>query len=449
MITREEIHELAEFEDPSACALSFYFQPATPRNKAHKEEAILTKDLAREAMRQLETRTKSSSAGNSNNKSNNKDKFESARADLDRIVRLSQDLRGNGTHGHGARAKAVFACSARGFWHEYDLPAQLSGTQLLVNRHFHLKPLAQLLGAFSSLGIVLVDRHRARLFDLRLGELTERMDFFHALTRRGRGDGFGGYDAGHVERRVADEALHHFKFIAEFVKDALGRSNKDRSSKGKGDKDKGMFENWILGCQDTHWSQFEPQLHPYAKQKLLGRFTAEVAHVSNEEIRSHAEKIFADAQERRCEEVFRETLNQAHHNARGVTGLRRVLNALELGEVQTLLVGQNYHSQAVECSGCGHLDAHLVNFCPVCGRQTREVVDVGEAILPWIIRHNIELFYVKDDPEFDKVGNIAALLRFRSEHSISNLRSIADVPPKPSVSRRARLVGRYRGLASG
>jgi peptide chain release factor subunit 1 len=430
MITQEQIHELAEFEDPSGCALSFYFQPTPPRNKAHKEEAILAKDLAREAIRQLETRT--NSAGNSNRKNSSKDKPESARADLDRIVRLSQDLRGNGMRGNGARAKAVFACSARGFWREYDLPAQLSGTQLLVNRHFHLKPLAQLLGAFSSLGIVLIDRHRARLFDLRLGELSERMDFFHALTRRNRS--FAGYDAGHADHRVADEARQHFKFIAEFLKDALGKSNKD-----KGDKDRGMFENWILGCQDIHWSQFEPQLHPYAKQKLLGRFTAEVAHASNEEIRSHAEKIFADAQERHCEEMVRETLNQARHNARGVTGLRRVLRSLELGEVQTLLVGQNYLSQAVECSGCGHLDAHLVNFCPVCGRQTREVVDVGEAILPWVIRHNIELFYVKDDPEFDKVGNIAALLRFRSDQNINNnLRSIADVAPNPSVSRRRR-----------
>ncbi len=420
MITREQIHELAQFEDQAACALSFYFQPTAPRNKAHKEEAILTKDLAREVLRQLESKSNGS----------HKAKYESARADLDRIVRLSQDLRGNGSH-----AKAIFACSAQGFWREYDLPAQLSGTQLLVNRHFHLKPLAQLLGAFPSLGIVLVDRHRARLFDLRLGELSERMDFFHPLTRRGRGAGFGGYDAGHAERRVADDALHHFKFIAEFIKEAL---------------EKGMFEKWILGCQDTHWSQFDPQLHPYAKQKLLGRFTAEVAHVSGEEIRSHAEKIFADAQEKRCREAVRETLNQAHHNARGVTGLRRVLHSLELGEVQTLLVGQNYHSQAVECSGCGHLDAHLVSSCPVCGRQTREVVDVGEAILPRVIQHNIELFYVKDDLEFDKVGNIAALLRFRSDQNkSSNVRSIADVPPNPSVSRRADVVGPYRGLASG
>jgi hypothetical protein len=69
----------------------------------------------------------------------------------------------------------------------------------------------------------------------------------------------------------------------------------------------------------------------------------------------------------------------------------------------------------VECTRCGHIDAHLVSFCPVCGHATQEIVDVGEAILPWVVRRDIETFYVKDDPEFDKVGNIAALLRFRSE----------------------------------
>ena len=424
MITREQIHELAQFEDEGACALSFYFQPTTPRNKAHKEEAILTKDLAREVLRQLEGRDFEGKS-----KTKTKNKCESARADLDRIVRLSQELRGNGAH-----AKAVFACSAQKFWREYDLPAHLSGTQLLVDRHFHLKPLTQLLASLPSLGIVLMDRHRARLFELRLGELTERMDFFHPLPHRGRSDGFKGYDGGHAERRVADEVRQHCKIVADFLKDAL---------------DKGMFEHWILGCQDTHWPQFAAQLHSYASQKLLGRFTAEVAHVSRDEIRSQAKRIFADSQKKRCDDALRETLSQARSSGRGVTGLRRVLRSLESGEVQTLLVGQSYHSQAVECAGCGHLDAHLVSFCPVCGRETREVVDVAEAILPRVISHNIELFYVNDDAEFDKVGNIAALLRFRSEQNTSNVRPINQAPPNPSVSRRAGLVGRYRGLASG
>jgi hypothetical protein len=430
MISREQIHELAQFEDHEGCALSFYFQPTSPRNKAHKEDAILTKDLAREALRQLESKRlegKGKDKGRED-KGREKDRSESARADIERIVRLSQNLRGNGVH-----AKAVFACSAQGFWREYDLPAQLSGTQLLVDRHFHLKPLAHLLGASPSLGVVLLDRHRARLFELRLGELNELEGFFHPLSRRGRSDGFAGYDGGHAERRVADEARQHFKFVADFFKDAL---------------EKGMFERWILGCQEIHWSQFAPQLHSYASQKLLGRFSAEVAHVSRDEIRTQAERIFADWQQRRCSEALHETLSQARSNGRGVTGLRRVLRSLEMGEIQTLLIGDNYVAQAVECTGCGHLDAHLVSFCPVCGRETREVVDVAEAILPWVIRHDIEVFYVKDDPEFDNVGNIAALLRFRSAQN-DNVQPIRGPRTNKSLGRQPRLVGRYRGLASG
>lgn len=401
MITREEIAEIAQFEDRDSCAFSYYFQPSTPRNKAHKEEAILTKDLAREALRELERQSL-----DGDNKI--KQKYEAARADLDRIMRLSHDLlstRGNGTH-----AKAVFACSSRNFWREFELPAQVSGTELRVDRHFHLKPIAHLLGAFPSLGIVLVDRHRARLFDLRLGELTEREGFFHPFSRRGRSDGFAGYDGGHAQRRANDEVLHHFKAVAEVIKDAI---------------EKGIFEKWILGCQENLGAQIEAHLHPYAAQRLIGRFACELGHTSLNDVREHGERVFADWQETRCQEAVRETLSQARANARGVTGLRRVLRALEAGEVQTLLLGEDYHAQAVECSGCGHLDAHLVNNCPACGRETRQVVDVAEAILPLVIRRNVELFYVKDDPEFDKVGNIAALLRYRSEQN-NNLRSIEE-----------------------
>ena len=55
-ITREQIRELAEFQDLNPCAVSFYFQPSTPRNKAHKEDTILIKDLAREALQRLESK---------------------------------------------------------------------------------------------------------------------------------------------------------------------------------------------------------------------------------------------------------------------------------------------------------------------------------------------------------------------------------------------------------
>jgi peptide subunit release factor 1 (eRF1) len=378
-ITREQIRELAQFEDPKSSAVSFYFQPSTPCNKAHKEDTILVKDLVREALHAL----------------GSKEGKASAEADLGRIQRLAADLRTNGTH-----AKGVFACAERNLWREFDLPPVLPGTQLFVDRHFHLKPVAHMLGGLPRVAVVLLDRHRARIFDLRLGELIEREDFFHPLTRKGRSDGFAGYDAGHAERRVEDEVRQHFKNVAGVLKEWL---------------EKRVFEKWILGCMDMHRSLLEPQLHPYVREALLGHFAADVAHISRDEIRSQAQQIVDRWYTHRRGELVKQVLNFARSHGRGVTGLRRVLKSLEMGEVQALLIGENLQAHAVECLHCGHLDAHIVSFCPMCGHATQEIVDVGEAVLPRVIRSDVATFYVKDDPEFDQVGNIAALLRFRTE----------------------------------
>jgi peptide subunit release factor 1 (eRF1) len=399
-MTRDQIRELAEFQDRHACAVSFYFQPSTPRNKAHKEDAILIKDLAREAFNRLEGK------GPKNKTAEAKSRKDAARADIERILRLAPGLRSNGAHG-----KAVFACSAKNIWHEYDLPATLPATQLFVDRHFHLKPVAHLLGAFPRVGVVLVDRHRTRILDLRLGELTERENVFQPLSRRGRSDGYAGYDGGRAQRRVEDEVRQHFKAVADFLKEAI---------------EKRLFEKWILGCQDAHRPFFEPQLHPYVSQALLGRFPADMAHVTAEEIRTRSQQIVDKWHADRRRELVAQVIGQARSNGRGVTGLRRVLRSLEMGEVQTLLIGENLQAHAVECAGCGHLDAHIVSFCPVCGRATQEIVDVGEAVLPWVIRREIETFFVKDDPDFDRIGNIGALLRYRAPALQSVNPALAD-----------------------
>jgi peptide subunit release factor 1 (eRF1) len=384
MITREEIRELAQFRTngDEGFALSFYFEPRTPQNKSHREETILARDLVRKALREAEKNGKNGST----------------RADLNRILELAENL-----HGNQARARAVFACGSHNFWREFDLPSQLPGTQLFVNRQFHLKPLALLLGAQPHLSIALVDRQKARFFDLRLDELKEREGMFRTPpARQGRSDGYAGYDGGHAQRRINDEALHHFKSVAEHLSTAL---------------EKGLYEKLIIGCHETSWHELETQLHPYVKKRLLGHFSADLHRITNEQIKEQSNRILRESQDQRCRELAREALSQAKSNARGVTGLRRVLRSLELGEVQTLLIGDKFSHLAVECTNCSHLDAHMVRHCPSCGHETRELEDVTEALIPAAIRRDIELFYVKDDPDFDRAGNIAALLRFRADQS--------------------------------
>jgi len=380
-MTRDEIRELASFqadETKGACALSFYFQPDPPQDRSHRREAIVAKDIVKQAL-------KSAAASGKNG---------SLHADLDRVLDLATNLRGN------SRGRAVFACSAQKFWREYELPPQLAGTHIYLQPRFQLKPLAALLGAQPALSVAIVDRQRARFFDLRLDDLRERGAIVHMLSRNASNYGYNGYEGGHAERRVSEEALQHFKAVSERL---------------LADFEKGIWERLIVGCQDANWSEFESNLHPYVKQRLIGRFSADVASVSNEEIRDHAGALLNQWITVRASAKANEAVDLAKSNGRGVTGLRRVLQALEAGEVQSIFLGENYSARAVECPNCGHLDARLVAACSACGKPTRELADVSDAIIPIAIRRDIELFYLKEHTDLDRAGNIAALLRFRSD----------------------------------
>jgi len=205
---------------------------------------------------------------------------------------------------------------------------------------------------------------------------------------------------------VSEEALQHFKAVAERLRI---------------DFEKGIWERLIVGCQDANWREFEAHLHPYVRQRLIGRFSADVASVSNEEIRDHAGAVLNQWIAKRASTKAGEAVDFAKSNGRGVTGLRRVLQALEAGEVQSIFLTENYSARAVECPNCGHLDAHLVPSCVACGRPTRELTDVSDAIIPIAIRRDIELFYLKEHADLDRAGNIAALLRFRSDQTTGQL----------------------------
>ena len=381
MIRRQDIRELAQFESGEGSALSFYFQPRTPLNKSHREEAILAKDLVRAALREVDKNGKG----------------KSARADLDRVLEIAERL-----HGNQARAKAIFACSQQGFWREFDLPPRLSGSSVIVNQRFHLRPLAAILGSMYRAAVVLVNRKQARRFGLTLDEIAEREEITAELPRRGRSDGFAGYDAGHAQRHVEHEAMHHFKAVAQRMKELY---------------DSGVSGNFIIGCRDETWPELEPHLHSYVRQHLLGRLTLDPSSATLEQVREQGLRVLTQARANHCETVLREVLGQAQRNGRGAVGLRRVLRSLETGEVQALLLGDKFEAPGVECTNCGHLDFHMGESCAVCSQPVRQLSDMADAIIGAALRKAIEIIYVEQNEELEKVGHIGALLRFRSDQN--------------------------------
>ena len=381
MITRDDIRELANFHSPEACAVTFYYQPAMPLNKSHREESILMKDLVRNALRDAERKGRNGCA----------------RADLDRINGLVEAL-----HGNGGKAKAIFACSKQGFWREFDVPAQLPKTNVLLNQRFHLKPLAAVVDEVHRVCVLLADRGKARVFEIAEQDIVEKLDFVNELTRRGKSAGWGGYDGGHAERRHTNEAMQHFRVLADYVEGCFEHDGCDRL---------------VVGCHDDVWPEIQPQLHSNSRQRLVGHFRIDPKAATPEQVKHLALQQLAAYNAGVKQGLIRDVIGEAHRNGRGAIGLRRVLRSLESGEVQTLLLGSNFLAPGVKCYNCGHMDMHAAPTCAVCGKENTQLEDIGDAIVGHSLRSGIEIVYIGDDEEFDRIGRIAALLRFRADQN--------------------------------
>jgi peptide subunit release factor 1 (eRF1) len=250
-----------------------------------------------------------------------------------------------------------------------------------------------------------VDRQTSRFLELEFDRIREQGTISNPVSRHGRSDGFCGYDAGHVERHYQDEVRRHFQEVAEALKNAA---------------EKRRFDGLVIGCHETNWPDFENQLHADVKRKVVGRFSGEFAAMSDEAAVDQARKISGENLQKQRRELLQSALDGARSNGRGVTGLRRVLRAAEQGEVETIIMSSDYSARAVECTNCGHLDSHLVPYCPVCGRGTRQLDDVCEALVPFAVRNNLGLVLLPADDSLNQVGNIAAVLRFRADQNANN-----------------------------
>ena len=382
MITREEIRQLAQLESPTSAAISFYFQPGTPQDKSHREEAILVKDLVREALRKAERN------GNQVH----------LRDDLQKILQVAERL-----HGNHSRGKVIFACKDQGTWRELDVPPRLGKSALTVNSRFHLKPLVASYAGPPHVCIALVDSQKARIFALQEEEITQKPDlYFGVLPHVGKSDGFRGYDAGHRERHVENEVMQHFKQFADSLHLLLSREK---------------FDLLLVGCRDDAWPEITPHLHSDVKRRLVGRFLVDPGLASAQEVREHAERILSEFLKSEEQALIREVIGESQRNGRGALGLRHVLNALERQEVQTLVVSRDFQAHAVECTNCRHLDTRMVRTCAVCAHETREISDVSDVLVDLALRNAAEVRFIDGDADLEKSGRVGALLRFRADQN--------------------------------
>ncbi|UWZ84945.1 baeRF10 domain-containing protein [Occallatibacter riparius] len=378
-ITLDELQELARFWSEDRDAISVYFKAPAPSELAHREEPIFAKDQIKQKLGSL------------------KGMSHADREDVQRILETVSELKGN-----NGRAKVIFACWSKGIWREYDAPGDF-GCRIDVGPNFSLAPLIAQQQGRRRYCIALADRNRARLLLLEAREITEHSQVIDEDDKEKiRTTGTG--KSVHLERKKDEQVRRHFTFVAEHLLHFY--EHKD-------------YDCLIVGCRDDMWPAIEAELHPDLKRVLAGHFHCDPGIASCEEIQEKAQAL-VDVRDRVDEQKLMErTMGGFASNALGAVGINEVIDALEKGEVRTLLWTSKpdgeQHSASL-CEHCGHLEGKELNACTLCGGKMRLYQNAEEALLRHALGRSIEVreMHYSKLPMPDR---IAAWLRFRAEIS--------------------------------
>jgi hypothetical protein len=379
MIPRETLKRLAGTYSEQGTAISFYFKPETPQNRAHQTEPILIKDKVRELLGSLSEILR-----------------KKASDDLQRILKLSEELRVN------PRPKAIFACKEHNLWIDLDIAAAPE-TRLGMGKYFQLAPLCAGSQDEPCCCVVVLDREKTRVFLMRGPGIIEQSEVIDDEPREVRNTGTGG--SSQAERQREEPVKQHFKFVADHLLHFFDRDE---------------FDLLIVGIRDELWAEFEPKLHPSLRQILIGRFTADPGPISIEDVREQARKLFEQRRNSDHQELLRTIYGESQRNGRGAVGLAGVMAAIEKGEVETLLIGDQGLGPGAECTNCGHLMAEAASKCEICNQQTRVFENAAECLVRRaIVSNNVDLEILPNHPQLRGLGGVAAQLRFRADQSTS------------------------------
>lgn len=298
------------------------------------------------------------------------------------------------------RGAVVFSCTSDGLWRTYSFAMPVPSGVTVAHRPY-ISPLAELVDAYGSHVVAVVDRRRLRLFFYELGELRASDDFVGEDVRklkRGRGS-----SGGRGRRGGAPiSSQHEAEVVRRNIRDAAERV--DRFCR------KHDPEHIIIAGAEPTVVQFRETLLANLQEKVIGTFAADM-NATESEIRERSLEILRDVEERRQEMLVDAVFTAAAKGENGVIRLADTLGAAYEGRIQTLVIDRDYHEPGYQCENCGYVTDQALDKCPFCGSDFIEIPDAAETLVTMVVEEGGEVLVVDDHPKVQKFG-VGALLRY-------------------------------------
>lgn len=250
------------------------------------------------------------------------------------------------------KSLVIFSDARRGFWWDRDLPIALPSVARFAPAPYY-QPLVEALDEYERYGVVLVDKGRARLFTVYLGDVEEHHQVFDEVPRRTVTTSTDRLWSQKNLQRHHDQHVHgHVKNVAEKLTELAAQYH---------------FDRLVLGGTVEAVSELQRVLPKALRSRVVGTLSAPIT-ASVSDILAEVQKIEAAAERDRELEIVERLVTTAHKGGNATIGAADTIQAVSEGRVWRLVYARNSMLQGAVCTGCGalYLDA-ATGSCLYCG----------------------------------------------------------------------------------
>jgi peptide chain release factor subunit 1 len=377
MISREVLSELIAFNPEQYLTTTLYLRIEKTPQPSH---SIELKDLIKIRKKELETQKWSPEV-----KKSIEDDFKKIQDYV--TLKFTRD---------GVNTLSIFSCCGLKFWKVITLQIPIP-SQLVIQAHPYYRPLSSAVDQQKRVLFILIERAKARLFEISAGEILEHSDILDDVPSKVRESGFGGYDERRIERHIEDHVRRHFKHVAETA---------DYFSK------KYSTDYVILAGSETNTSEFRQYLPNGLSSKVVATVHEEMT-ASPKDILEKTIHIEKEMRQKEETQLVNQLFKEVNSGGLGIVGLDSTLRALQRGQVNQLLVQEGFGREGYQCISC--LSLHIKNgSCDFCGAETDSVPDVVAEAIQDAMKQGCQVKYISlPDSQLAAAGNIGAVLRFK------------------------------------
>jgi peptide chain release factor subunit 1 len=306
---------------------------------------------------------------------------------------------------NGARGLAIFLSNARDLFEVFKVAAPVS-TTVAIEATPYLEPLA-VLAPSRAVCVALVERDRARIFcgnEAALEEIADERD----EEVPGRHDQ-GGWSQPRYQRHIEDHVDRHLGDVAARLLDLYKE---------------GRVERLVIGCTEELLPRVLDHLHSYLRERFAGRVEVDIKTANADDVRKLAAAVLQGEDERREAELFERLRRELAVGGRAAYGLEGTLAALNEARVEVLITRPDLSEPGVFCPKCGWLGVAphpgggnplaeaAGSECPVDGETLDHTGNVVGKAVERAILLSAETCVPRFHDDLDRLGGIAALLRF-------------------------------------